>query len=176
MIFVLWLLSSKITLYSNIQYAFRHDWQRGLRLFISLTHTVHRHCSSLPACLSFPSPRTQQLCADVSFLLHYTLTTHPGGHQVCVCVRVFPLESFQVPQCNPADQTSRRKAQCFSAPSAAVAASLLWAGAKAGRPPINSPVFKLLRVISPRVESALIWARWIQEVPYKNAPTLYASF
>lgn len=84
-------------------------------------------CLSLSRSLS-PPPRTQQQCADVSFLLHYTLATHPGGQRVCVCV--LPLESFQVPRCHPADQTSRRKARCFSAPSTAAAASLAEAGAK----------------------------------------------
>ncbi len=41
---------------------------------------------SLFVCLSLSSQRTQQLCADVSFLLHYTLATHPSGHRVCMCV------------------------------------------------------------------------------------------
>lgn len=96
-----------------------------------LMHTVRLYYSLLPP-VALPSQRTQRLCADVSFLLHYTLATHPSGHRpcVCVCVGVFPLESFQVPRCHPADQTSRRKARCFSAPSAAAAASLLEAGAK----------------------------------------------
>lgn len=112
----------------SIIYPLPHDCQHRRADYDRWTPAADAHRTSS----SLPSPRTQQLGAHVSFLLRYTLATHPRGHWacVCVCVCVFPLESFQVPRCHPADQTSRRKAQCFSAPSAADAASLLWAGAK----------------------------------------------
>lgn len=98
-----------------------HDCRHRRADYDSWTPAADAHRTSS----SLPFPRTQQLGAHVSFLLRYTLATHPRGHRACVFVCVFPLESFQVPRCHPADQTSRRKAQCFSAPSAADAASLL---------------------------------------------------
>lgn len=99
--------------------------------------SAHQLDSSSSWCTSYVfitrlSNNTAARCTCVfSSSLHISQSSSwTSSTRVCVFVCAFPLESFQVPRCHPADQTSRRKARCFSAPSAAAAASLLQAGAK----------------------------------------------
>lgn len=68
----------------SIIYPLPHDCQHRRADYDRWTPAADAHRTSS----SLPSPRTQQLGAHVSFLLRYTLATHPRGHWACVCVCV----------------------------------------------------------------------------------------